>query len=59
MPSIALILLSYNNTAYDIRDDVLMRIADFANSFKKMPKFELKVPRERKIITLQSKLLIY
>ncbi len=49
------IILAFNDITYDVTDYTLLKIADFANSLEKQPKFEMTVLREGKIIRLQSK----
>ncbi|WP_298551547.1 trypsin-like peptidase domain-containing protein [uncultured Algibacter sp.] len=49
------IILAFNDITYDITDYTLLKIADFANSLEKKPKFEMTVLRGGKIIKLQSK----
>ncbi|WP_303315731.1 trypsin-like peptidase domain-containing protein [Flavivirga abyssicola] len=49
------IILAFNDIKYEVTDYTLLKIADFANSLEKNPKFELTVLREGKTITLQSK----
>ncbi len=49
------IILAFNDITYDVNDYTLLKIADFANSLEKQPKFEMTVLREGKIIRLQSK----
>jgi serine protease Do len=48
------IILAFNNIKYEVTDDALLKIADFANSLDKNPKFEMTVFREGKIIILKS-----
>ncbi|MGH1385196.1 S1C family serine protease [Kordia sp.] len=49
------IILAFNGITYDITDEALIKLADFANSLAKNPSFEIKVLRQGKIITLKSK----
>lgn len=49
------IILSFNDIKYDMTDDVLIKIAEFANSLDQTSVFELTVLREGEIITLKSK----
>ena len=49
------IILAFNTIKYEVTDYTLLKIANFANSLEKSPKFEMTVLRGGKIITLQSK----
>lgn len=49
------IILSFNDIQYEVSDESLIKIADFANKLIENPEFEMKVLRDGKIITLYNK----